>query len=184
MVAFTTHKEIDMRTAAILMLGVIGLAGCEPIATDDTPVPSSTTPGTSGATNDASNTTNPTPSGSAYAPGDSTAPDDTSRAPSATSPENTAINERDASGATKTPIDQDETQADVNRTAEIRQRIVDQDGLSINARNAKVITQGGKVTLRGPVESQAEKDTLDRIAREVAGDANVDNQLEVANANP
>ena len=47
-VAFTTHKEFDMRTAAILTLGVIGLAGCEPIATEDTPVPSTTAPSTSG----------------------------------------------------------------------------------------------------------------------------------------
>ena len=168
-----------MRTAAILMLGAIGLAGCEPIATDDTPVPSST-PSTPSATNDA---TSSTPGATTF-PADSTTPADTTRPSSVTPPDNTAINERDASGATKTPIDQDETQADVNRTAEIRQRILDQDGLSISARNAKVITQGGKVTLRGPVENQAEKDTLDRIAREVAGDTNVDNQLEIANANP
>jgi hypothetical protein len=170
-VAFTTYKEIDMRTAAILMLGVIGLAGCEPIATDDTPVPSSATPGTSGATNDATSST----IDSTIPPADTTTPS------SVTPPDNTAINERDADGATKTPIDQDETQADVNTTAKIRQQILDQDNLSINARNAKVITQDGKVTLRGPVENQAERDTLDRIAREVAGDANVDNQLEVAN---
>jgi hypothetical protein len=151
------HKENDMRTAAIVMLGCIGLAGCEPIATEERPVPSTI---------------------------DSTAPPvDTTRPADATTPtppDNTGINERDSSGATKTPIDQDETQADVKTTAEIRKRILDQEGLSINAGNAKVITQGGKVTLRGPVENQAEKDTLDRIAREVAGDANVDNQLEIA----
>jgi hypothetical protein len=167
-----------MRTAAILMLGAIGLAGCEPIATDDTPVPSSPAPVTSGATNDA---TSSTPGPTTY-PADSTTPADTTRPSTATSPDNTAVNERDASGATKTPIDQDETQADVSTTAKIRQRILDQEDLSISARNAKVITQDGKVTLRGPVENQAEKDTIDRIAREVAGDANVDNQLEIAGA--
>jgi hypothetical protein len=170
-----------MRTAAILLLGVIALAGCEPIATDDTPVPSSSAPVTSGATND---TTSSTPGSTTY-PADSTTPvtpADTTRPSSATAPDNTAINERDASGATKTPIDQDENQADVSTTAKIRQRILDQEDLSINARNAKVMTQGGKVTLRGPVEDQGEKDTLDRIARDVAGDANVDNQLEIADA--
>jgi osmotically-inducible protein OsmY len=100
--------------------------------------------------------------------------------PDVTAPDNTAVNERDADGATKTPIDQDETQADVNTTAEIRKRIVAADGMSINGQNVKVITAGGKVTLRGPVDSDSERETIDRIAREVAGDGNVDNQLEVA----
>jgi hypothetical protein len=98
---------------------------------------------------------------------------------SATAPDNTAVNEQDASGATKTPIDQDETQRDVNITAEIRSRILNTEGMSINGRNAKVITAGGKVTLRGPVESAEERDTIDTIAREVAGEGNVDNQLKV-----
>ena len=100
------------------------------------------------------------------------------------SPDNTAINERDASGATKTPIDQDENQADVERTAEIRKRILDQPDLSISARNAKVMTSQGKVTLRGPVASEAERDTVVRVAAEVAGAENVDNQLEVASTQP
>ena len=38
------------------------------------------------------------------------------------------------------------------------------DGMSVNARNAKIITADGKVTLRGPVESQQERDTIARIA--------------------
>lgn len=157
-----------MRSAAISILTVIGLAGCEPIATDTTPpVPSVSTPSTD------------TPSTGAPAANDTT----NSVGTAVTNParDNTEINERDASGATKTPIDQDENQADVNTTAEIRQRVVAQDGMSINAQNAKIITSQGKVTLRGPVENQSERDTIDRIAREVAGDANVDNQLEIAN---
>jgi hyperosmotically inducible protein len=100
------------------------------------------------------------------------------------SPDNTAVNERDASGATKTPIDQDENKADVERTAEIRKRILDQPDLSISARNAKVMTSQGKVTLRGPVASEAERDTLVRVATEVAGAGNVDNQLEVTPPQP
>ena len=95
-------------------------------------------------------------------------------------PDNTAVNRRDAEADTKTPIDQNENQADVDVTAKIRRRVLDVQDLSINARNAKIITANGKVTLRGPVNSTAERDTLDRIAREVAGDGNVDNQLEVA----
>ena len=96
------------------------------------------------------------------------------------SPDNTAVNKRDASTNTKTPLDQKENQADVNLTAKIRQLVVGTKDLSVNARNAKIITADGKVTLRGPVASSEERDTLERIARGVAGDGNVDNQLEVA----
>lgn len=150
-----------MRTTTIAALIAIGLVGCEPIATDDTPVPGPAAEATNNPTND-SVTNDPVTNGPVER-------------------DNTAINERDASGVTATPIDQDENQADVNKTAEIRQRITAQEGLSINAQNAKVMTSGGKVTLRGPVESAAERDTIDTIAREVAGEGNVDNQLEVAN---
>ena len=98
----------------------------------------------------------------------------------APAPDNTAINRRDAEADTKTPLDQKENQKDINLAAEIRQRVLDVKDLSINARNAKIIAADGKVTLRGPVNSDSERDTLDQIARAVAGDGNVDNQLEVA----
>jgi osmotically-inducible protein OsmY len=52
--------------------------------------------------------------------------------------------------------------------------------MSINARNIKIVTSQGKVTLRGPVASAAEKDAIDKMARDVAGSDNVDNQLEIA----
>jgi len=93
--------------------------------------------------------------------------------------DNTAVNKRDASGDVKTPINQDENQNDLNRTAEIRKRVLKQDGLSINARNVKIITSQNRVTLRGPVASEAEKETIDQIARDVAGDDMVDDQIEV-----
>jgi hyperosmotically inducible protein len=102
--------------------------------------------------------------------------------PAGTRPDNTAVNQRDAADLTKakTPIDQNENQKDIDITAKIRQRVLDQKDFSINARNAKIITADGKVTLRGPVSSKTEADTIERIAREVAGEGNVDNQLEVA----
>jgi len=98
--------------------------------------------------------------------------------------DNTAINQRDASGATKTPIDQDENQADITRTAEIRKKILGQPDMSVNAQNVKVITSQGKVTLRGPVDSDVERDIVVRIATEVAGADNVVNELEVTPAQP
>src|SRR5262245_43379581 len=71
---------------------------------------------------------------------------------SSTAKDNTGVNERDRSAATKTPIDQKENQRDIDLTANIRKRVVDSK-LSVNAQNVKIITQDGKVTLRGPVRS-------------------------------
>jgi osmotically-inducible protein OsmY len=48
---------------------------------------------------------------------------------------------------------------------------------------AKNITVEGKVTLRGPVNNDAEKTGIEAIAKNVAGDGNVADQLEVK-ANP
>jgi osmotically-inducible protein OsmY len=120
----------------------------------------------------------------ANAPSGAVTPRDTARTTGNTPPDNTAVNQRDTAAHAKTPIDQNENQADVNVTAQIRRQVLDVKDLSIDARNAKIITADGKVTLRGPVKSPEERDTLDRIARDVAGDGNVDNQLEVAAATP
>ena len=44
----------------------------------------------------------------------------------------------------------------------------------------KVITQHGKVTLKGPVRTADEKKTVEAKAAEVAGASNISNQLSVA----
>ena len=92
--------------------------------------------------------------------------------------DNTEVNVRDRTDAVKTPIDQNENQKDIDITANIRKRVVDTK-MSVNAQNVKIITQDGKVTLRGPVKSEEEKAQIEKMAHEVAGAANVDNQLEV-----
>ena len=92
--------------------------------------------------------------------------------------DNTAVNVRDRSDTVKTPIDQNENQNDIDITANIRKRVVDTH-MSVNAQNAKIITQDGKVTLRGPVASLDEKSKMEQLAQEGAGPTNVVNQLEV-----
>jgi hyperosmotically inducible periplasmic protein len=94
-------------------------------------------------------------------------------------PDNTGRNERDRAGDTTTPPDQQENQADVRITADIRKAILDDKGMSVNAQNCKVVTQNGVVTLRGPVDSQAEKDSIEAKARAVTGVTSVVNELEV-----
>ena len=92
--------------------------------------------------------------------------------------DNTGVNERDRDASTKTPIDQNENQSDIDLTADIRKRVVDTE-MSVNAQNVKIITQDGKVTLRGPVKSADEKKQIEDLAKAVAGVDNVDSQLEV-----
>ena len=92
--------------------------------------------------------------------------------------DNTAVNKRDRDGVAKTPLDQNENKVDIGITADIRKRVVDTK-MSINAQNVKIITQEGKVTLRGPVKTADEKNQIEEIARSVAGEKNVDSQLEV-----
>ena len=92
--------------------------------------------------------------------------------------DNTAVNKRDRDSDLKTPIDQNENKVDIGITADIRKRVVDTK-MSINAQNVKIITQDGKVTLRGPVKTADEKKQIEEMARSVAGESNVDSQLEV-----
>jgi hyperosmotically inducible periplasmic protein len=70
--------------------------------------------------------------------------------------------------------------ADRELTQKIRKSIHQDKSLSTYAHNIKIITQDGKVTLRGPVRSEDEKNNLQAKAIAVAGDGNVTNQLEIA----
>jgi len=51
--------------------------------------------------------------------------------------------------------------------------------LSMDAKNVKIIARDGKVTLKGPVDSQQEKDTVVNMAAEIAGKDKVSDQIEV-----
>lgn len=92
---------------------------------------------------------------------------------------NTGVNIRHRSPAAKTPLDQNENQADIKITADIRKQVV-ASKMSTDAQNVKIITQDGKVTLRGPVRTEQEKQQIEEIAQAVAGTNKVDSQLEVA----
>jgi osmotically-inducible protein OsmY len=82
-------------------------------------------------------------------------------------------------GAKPTASDQSNDPADVRITREIRQAIVDDDSLSTNAHNVKVITVDGVVTLRGPVDDAEEQARVVSVARGVEGVKRIENQLEV-----
>ena len=93
--------------------------------------------------------------------------------------ENTGVNVRDRGDVTVTPEEQGGEAGDREITAAIRRAIVKDDSLSLNAHNVKIITRDGIVTLRGPVESAAERTTIAQLAEKTAGVKRVDNQLEI-----
>jgi hyperosmotically inducible periplasmic protein len=94
-----------------------------------------------------------------------------------TAPDNTKKNK----DQTPPTADQQKTNpADRAITQKIRKAIHDDNSLSTYAHNVKIVTQDGKVTLRGPVRSEDEKNNLQAKAVTVAGQENVTNQLEIA----
>jgi hyperosmotically inducible protein len=99
--------------------------------------------------------------------------------PQQTPPDNTKQN-KDQS---PTADDQKMNPADRAITQKIRKALHDDNALSTYAHNVKIITQDGKVTLRGPVRSEDEKAAIEAKAVAVAGPGNVTNQLEVAPKN-
>lgn len=93
--------------------------------------------------------------------------------------DNTAKNVRDRSGETKTSGDQSNSADDIKITAAIRRAVVADKSLTMTATNVKIITANGVVTLRGPVNTAAEKAKIGELAQKNAGKAKVVNQLEV-----
>jgi hyperosmotically inducible periplasmic protein len=73
--------------------------------------------------------------------------------------------------------------ADRELTRKIRRAIVADKSLSTYAHNVKIITQDGKVTLKGPVRSDDEKNNVVAKATQIAGDGNVTDQIEVKPSN-
>lgn len=102
----------------------------------------------------------------------------TTTPPAQTAPDNTGRNVRDRSGTTLTPGDQSESQADRTLTQQIRKAVVADKSLSTMAKNIKIITNDGTVTLRGPVKNAREKEKIAAKAQQIAGIDNIDNQLE------
>ena len=93
----------------------------------------------------------------------------------APAPDNTKVNktaEPTADRASNAATDREIMQ-------KIRKAVMDDKSLSTTAHNSKIISKAGKVTLKGPVNSDEEKATIERIANEVAGAGNVTNDLTV-----
>jgi hyperosmotically inducible periplasmic protein len=97
-----------------------------------------------------------------------------------TPPDNTKVNKGDQDQSRPTAGQQKENRPDRDITRQIRRSITQDKGLSTYARNIKIITQNGNVTLRGPVRSEEEKKTIESKANEVAGAGHVKSELQIA----
>jgi hyperosmotically inducible protein len=96
-------------------------------------------------------------------------------------PDNTAVNKRDQDPGEATADQQKMTAADRDLTAKIRRSIMADKSLSRYARNVKIISQDGTVTLKGPVRSDDEVKSIISMAVEATGSTDkVINQMSVA----
>jgi len=93
--------------------------------------------------------------------------------------DNTGRNVRDRSDAAVTPGNQSNDKADLELTRQLRRAITENKQFSTSAKNIKIVTQNGKVTLRGPVKTDAEKQQIADLVKGTEGVLSVDNELEV-----
>jgi len=93
--------------------------------------------------------------------------------------DNTRVNRRDRAKSEPTADQAKENPQDRETMRKIRKALIDDKSLSTYARNVKIIAQHGKVTLKGPVRSEEEKQTIVTKATEIAGAGNVSDELTV-----
>ena len=93
--------------------------------------------------------------------------------PQQPAPDNSKTNQRDRDKSAITADKQKMNPEDSELTKKIRSAITSDKSLSTYAHNVKIITQNGKVTLKGPVRSNQEKSTVLTKATEIAGEGNV-----------
>ncbi|MDP9127338.1 MAG: BON domain-containing protein [Pseudomonadota bacterium] len=93
--------------------------------------------------------------------------------------DNSRVNQRDRSAQEPTADQAGNQLSDRDVMQKIRQAIIADKSLSTYGHNVKVISQNGKVTLKGPVNSDQEKASIEAKAVDVVGDGNVVNNLSV-----
>jgi len=94
-----------------------------------------------------------------------------------TAPDNSGNNK--VQNHSKTADQQQENTSDRELTAKIRRAVISDKSLSTYGHNVKIIVTGGAVTLKGPVHSEEEKQSIAAKAGEVVGQGKVTNQITV-----
>jgi hyperosmotically inducible protein len=150
-----------MRTNKPVMLSLLPIPACIALLSVLCTTPASAAPALSSETTKA-NELSPSTSGSVQ-------------------PDNSKTNKGDDSSHALTADQAGEQPTDRDIMQKIRKAVVDDKSLSSYAHNIKIISQGGKVTLKGPVKSDVEKLNIETKAIGVAGTGNVVNELSVTN---
>lgn len=91
--------------------------------------------------------------------------------------DNTRRNVRDRDEAATTPLDQGNHTSDLEITRKIRKAVTGDDTLSFDAKNVKIISEAGEVTLRGSVKTGTEKQKIETYARQAVGAGHVHNEI-------
>jgi len=100
--------------------------------------------------------------------------------PTSDAPDNAKSNKADTSNAAATADTQSNKAADIDLTKRIRQSVVADKSLSTYAHNVKIVTNNGRVTLKGVVRSEDEKSAIEMKAADIAGKDKVTSDLKVA----
>jgi osmotically-inducible protein OsmY len=93
--------------------------------------------------------------------------------------DNSKMNQQGQSANEPTADQQKNNRTDQEITRQIRQSIMADKSLSTYAHNVKIITQNGQVTLKGPVRSEDEKQSIASKATAVAGENKVTDDLSI-----
>ena len=93
--------------------------------------------------------------------------------------DNTKANERDRAKTSPTADQAKNSVSDREIMQKIRKAVMDDKSLSTYAHNVKIISQNGKVTLKGPVRSEEEKTKIVQMATDVAGAGNVTDEITI-----
>ena len=94
-------------------------------------------------------------------------------------PDNTKVNKRDRSASESTSDQAKNNTPDREIMQKIRKSLMEDKSLSTYAHNVKIIAQNGKVTLKGPVRSETEKQTVEEKATAIAGSGNVTDEISI-----
>jgi len=93
--------------------------------------------------------------------------------------DNTKVNKRDRNASEPTADQGKNNVSDRDIMQKIRRSVMDDKSLSTYAHNVKIIAEHGKVTLKGPVRTAEEKQTIAQKATEVAGAGNVTDEMTI-----
>ena len=93
--------------------------------------------------------------------------------------DNTKVNVRDRNSNEPTSDQAKNNLSDRQVMQSIRKSVMADKSFSTYAQNVKIISEHGKVTLKGPVKTEAERESIEDKASEVVGAENVINRLSI-----